>query len=1101
MAIRSDIRKILLIGAGPIIIGQACEFDYSGSQACRALMSEGYEVILVNSNPATIMTDPNLATRTYIEPITPEAVTAIIEKERPDAILPTMGGQTALNIAFQLHELGVLDKYNVELIGANFEAIRIAEDRDAFKKMVLEIGLEMLRSTTVETVGEAMAVAEDLGFPVIIRPAFTLGGSGGSVVYTPDELNQAVEHGLDLSPINQILLEESALGWKEYEFEVMRDAKDNVVIVCSVENIDPMGVHTGDSITVAPAQTLTDKEFQLLRDASIKIIRAVGVDAGGCNIQFAVHPKTGRIVIIEMNPRVSRSSALVSKATGVPIAKISAKLAIGRTLDEIPNDITRTTPASFEPSIDYVVTKIPRFSFEKFPGAQTMLSPQMKSVGEVMAIGRTFQESFQKALCGLETGLDGFRFPLIEISRQELMEKLSRTSSDRLRWIYQALHQHIPVRDIYDITGIDPWFLENFRELVQTEQALRGESLEVLSPADLRRVKSQGFSDTQLAHMLAKPGAKAETNSEKKVAETEQVRQQRQSQKLAPVFKAVDTCAGEFEAYTPYFYSTYETGENEATPSATPKKRVIILGSGPNRIGQGIEFDYCCVHAAMTLRELGYEAIMVNCNPETVSTDYDISDRLYFEPLIPESVLNIIEQESAHGPIGGLIVQLGGQTPLKLGRALQHEPVAILGTSVDSIDIAEDRDRFREIINRLGLKAPASGIARSNAEALVVARDIGYPLIVRPSYILGGQSMRILYSEESLQNYLDTVIHVEPDYPVLIDRFLEAAKEVDVDAVCDGKETYVAAILEHIEHAGVHSGDSSCVWPAQHISEKIRADIHTATEQLAVALGVKGLLNIQFAIKEETLYILEANPRASRTVPFVCKAAGIPLIQMAVRVMLGESLASVMESLTPQQREPLKYYHHVAVKAPVFPFIKFKESDPKLGPEMRSTGEVMGIDDDFPMAFAKAQIGAGHLLPLEGQVFISVNDLDKTEALAVARLYRDLGFDIVATSGTARFFQEAGIETQTILKKHEGSPNAGDRIADGAIRLVINTPAGEEAMADDSYIRKSAVIHNVPMATTLEGARAIAQAIAGLKQGKLTVKSIQEYLQPKSLVI
>ncbi|MBY0405665.1 MAG: carbamoyl-phosphate synthase large subunit, partial [Cyanobacteria bacterium] len=934
MALRSDIHKILIIGAGPIIIGQACEFDYSGSQACRALMAEGYEVVLVNSNPATIMTDPNLATQTYIEPLTVEIVKAIIEKERPDAILPTMGGQTALNIAFQLHDMGVLEEFGVELIGANFEAIQIAEDREAFKEMVLKVGLGMLRSFTVHTWEEAKAAALKLGFPLIIRAGFTLGGSGGSVVYTQEELEAAVLHGLDLSPINQLLLEESALGWKEYEFEVMRDAKDNVVIVCSVENIDPMGVHTGDSITVAPAQTLSDKEYQALRNASIQIIRAVGVDAGGCNIQFAIHPKTGRIVVIEMNPRVSRSSALVSKATGVPIAKISAQLAIGKTLDEIPNDITRTTPASFEPTIDYVVTKIPRFSFEKFPGAQTLLSPQMKSVGEVMAIGRTFQESFQKALCSLETGLDGFHFPRIQITRDELLAKLRRTSSDRLRWIYQALHDKIPVRDIYEATGIDPWFLENFRGLVNAEEKLVQFTPETLPTGFLQELKEKGFSDAHIGTLLNCPPSILET--------------QRQKAHLQPVFKSVDTCAGEFEAYTPYFYSTYEfaksgePSENEAHCESDPTKRVLILGSGPNRIGQGIEFDYCCVHAAFTLKKLGYEAIMINCNPETVSTDYDISDRLYFEPLTPESVMNIIHQELGGAPknfTGGIIVQLGGQTPLKLARALEKYNIPVLGTSIQSIDMAEDRDRFREIIHHLNIESPASGIARTEDEAFQVAQLIGYPLIIRPSYILGGQSMRILYSDESLKDYLSSVIRVESDYPVLIDRFLERAIEVDVDAICDGKETYVAAILEHIEHAGIHSGDSTCVWPAQTLSAEMLQQIEDATIKLAEALQVKGLMNLQFAIKDNTLYLLEANPRASRTVPFVCKASGLPLIQMAVRVMMGESLKAVLASLPPMQK-----YDHVAVKAPVFPFIKFKDTDPKLGPEMRSTGEVMGID-------------------------------------------------------------------------------------------------------------------------------------------------------------
>ena len=1028
-------------------------------------------MILISSNPATIMTDPELATRTYIEPVTPEAVTSVIIKEQPDAILPTMGGQTALNVAFQLHQQGVLSKHNVELIGANFEAIRISEDREAFKKMLQSENLEILRSQTVSNYEDALKIAEELGFPLIIRPSFTLGGSGGSVVYTESEFQALVAHGLSLSPIGEILIEESALGWKEYEFEVMRDTRNNVVIVCSVENLDPMGVHTGDSITVAPAQTLSDKEYHVLRDASIRIIRAVGVDAGGCNIQFAIHPDTGRVIVIEMNPRVSRSSALVSKATGVPIAKISARLAVGYTLDEIPNDITQTTPASFEPAIDYVVTKIPRFSFEKFPGSISELSPQMKSVGEVMAIGATFQESFQKALRGLEVGLSGFYFPALNIqgqapSRGQILEKLLRPSSDRIQWLYYAFRANISTLELNRLTGIDLWFLENLAELSRIEDQLRQDKN--IAPVLLQHAKKRGFSDAQIALLTAQPA--------------EAVRELRLNNKILPVYKAVDTCAGEFEAETPYFYSTYDGMENEAPVSSTPNKKVMILGGGPNRIGQGIEFDYCCVHAAQTLQALGYEAIMVNSNPETVSTDYDISDRLYFEPMTPEDVLNVIEQEKP----AGIIAQLGGQTPLKLSQSLRGQNIPILGTSTDSIDLAEDRDKLGKVLTQLGLKAPESGIERSEAEAPAVAHRIGFPLIARPSYVLGGQSMQIFYSEKNLKAYLANVVKVQPDYPVLIERFLESAKEVDVDAVCDGQSVYIGAVLEHIEHAGVHSGDSSCVWPVQTISKSLYQEITEATRALALALSVKGLLNIQFAICDEALYVLEVNPRASRTVPFVSKATGVPLVRMAIEVLLGKPLSQLLPV------EPLPA--HVAVKVPVFPFIKFKETDPTLGPEMRSTGEVMGIDQTFSMAFAKALIAAGHTLPSTGNVFISVNNADKPKALEVAKLYERLGFRIVATAGTAAYFQQHGLHAMLIPKKHEGqAQHAEALIAEGFIQLVVNTPAGESALADDSYIRKAAILYNVPMAATVSGAMAMAEAIEALgNTAALTVTSLQE---------
>lgn len=1073
---RTDIRRILVLGAGPIVIGQACEFDYSGSQACRALLAEGYEIILVNSNPATIMTDPNLSTVTYIEPLTVPILTSIIAREKPDALLPTMGGQTALNLAYELHKQGVLQRYNVQLIGANFAAIDVAEDREAFKALMDKIGLSSLRSQTVNTLQQGREAAKALGYPLILRPAFTLGGSGGAFVYSDAELDDKLHHALTLSPIQQVLIEESALGWKEYEFEVMRDQRDNVVIVCSVENIDPMGVHTGDSITVAPAQTLTDWEYQTLRNASIAIIRAVGVEAGGCNIQFAVHPDDGRVIVIEMNPRVSRSSALVSKATGVPIAKISAKLAVGLTLDEIQNDITRSTPASFEPSIDYVVTKIPRFSFDKFPEGGSRLSTQMKSVGEVMAIGRTFKESFQKALRGLETTTPATILPQGMVGRDELERRLSEPTADRMLWLYRALYQGFPTERVHELTGIDPWFIDNIRDVISTLTETRDTPLTLLDRDQWLDAKQDGLSDYQLGLLY---------HTSERV-----VRQAREAVDVRPVYKAVDTCAGEFQAETPYFYSTYDPGENEAPELLPPNKRVMILGGGPNRIGQGIEFDYCCVHAAFTLRERGYEAVMVNSNPETVSTDYDTSDRLYFEPLTPEDVHNLLAQEQ---PMG-VIAQLGGQTPLKLARSLRDDPnLRLLGTSVASIDAAEDREQFRAILEGLGLQAPASGIARNADEARRVASQVGYPVMVRPSYVLGGRAMHIVYSEASLNRVLTDVLAVEPDLPVLIDRFLERAQELDVDAVSDGEQTYIGAILEHIEHAGIHSGDSACVWPSQHLDSAMKQRIEAATGALAKALQVKGLLNIQFAIKDGELYVLEVNPRASRTVPFVCKCSGVPLVRIAVRVMLGDKLADVLREELPN---PLPA-GHVAVKVPVFPFIKFRESDPKLGPEMRSTGEVMGVDATFALAYAKALAAAGYELPLQGQVFVSVNNQDKPHAVAIARQYKALGFSLIATEGTAYALQEAGLPVRAIEKKHEGTYNAERLIAENEIQLVINTPEGEEALTDDSYIRKAAVIHNIPMATTLTAAEAMAQAIAALKSDRMSVRSLQELYTPQ----
>ena len=1082
---RTDIQRILILGAGPIVIGQACEFDYSGSQACRALMEEGYEVILVNSNPATIMTDPNLATRTYIEPLTVPMLERIIEKERPCALLPTMGGQTALNLAFALHEAGTLERFSVELIGANIEAITVAEDREAFKQLMNTLGFESMTSQTVTTMAEAYEAQKTLGLPLIVRPAFTLGGSGGSVVYTQEEFEAKVGLGLELSPISQVLLEESALGWKEYEFEVMRDQADNVVIVCSVENVDPMGVHTGDSITVAPAQTLSDVEYQTLRNASQAIIRAVGVDAGGCNIQFAIHPQTGKVVIIEMNPRVSRSSALVSKATGVPIAKISARLAVGLCLHEIPNDMTRSTPACFEPAVDYVVTKIPRFSFDKFPEGGNALSPQMKSVGEVMAIGRTFRESFQKAIRGLEITepqwnetTHGLTSGLL--SKATIEANLMQASAERIYWLIQALRQGFPVQRIQELTQIDPWFLVHLRAILDEEVNLcRFSQLKELNAPTLRHLKQQGLSDTQLAHHFGVPEWDVITL--------------RQQLGILPVYKAVDTCAGEFEAETPYFYSTYDPGENEAPalPAAVQanpalNKRVVILGGGPNRIGQGIEFDYCCVHAAMALKTLGYEPIMVNSNPETVSTDYDISTRLYFEPLTPEDVSNLLWQEQ---PLG-VIAQLGGQTPLKLARSLRHHPLfKPLGTSVETIDAAEDRELFKAILEQTGLKAPASGIARTEAEAVAVANTLGYPLMVRPSYVLGGRAMRVVYSEASLRSALEEVFALDPEMPVLLDSFLEDATELDVDAVSDGTHTYIGAVLEHIEQAGIHSGDSACVWPPQHLSASLLAEVERATSQLAEALGVKGLLNIQFAVKDDELFVLEVNPRGSRTVPFVSKCTGRPLVLMALRVMLGESLPAIVAVLNPPNRTGL-----VAVKEAVFPFIKFRESDPKLGPEMRSTGEVMGLDTNFAMAYAKALQGAGYELPLKGTLFLSVSDREKPAAVAVAQRYHALGFEVLSTQGTAAYINSAcGLAVKVVSKKHEGGAHTAETLIEqGGIQLVVNTPSGDEAWSDGSYIRKAAVRYNIPMTTTLRAAMAMAEAIEALRTVPPNLLCLQE---------
>jgi carbamoyl-phosphate synthase large subunit len=1067
---RADLQRILVIGSGPIVIGQAAEFDYSGTQATKALKEEGYEVILINSNPATIMTDPEFADRTYIEPVTPEYVELILEREKPDCILPTMGGQTALNVAMALSESGVLDRLGIELIGANARAIAIAEDRKLFAEAMQRIGLKIAPGGIATTVDEAMAIVERTGYPAIIRPSFTLGGTGGGIAYNRAEFEEAVRHGLDESPTRQILIERSVIGWKEFELEVMRDHDDNVVIVCSIENLDPMGVHTGDSITVAPAMTLTDREYQVMRDAAVAIIREVGVAAGGCNIQFAINPRDGEMFVIEMNPRVSRSSALASKATGFPIARIGAKLAVGYRLDEIANDITKTTPASFEPVLDYVVVKVPRFAFEKFPKADPRLTTQMKSVGEAMAIGRTFKEAFQKGLRALETGRYGWNVApraaddgLADDSIEALRSALRQPTPERIFQVKRALDRGMPIADVYELTGIDPWFLGQMQELIDAER--RYATARSASADLLREMKRMGFSDRQLGELRD---------------ETEDaVRQRRWSLGVRPSYKMVDTCAGEFPSATPYLYGSYDE-ESEAPRSG--RRSVVILGSGPNRIGQGVEFDYCCVRAVIALRQQGFETIMINSNPETVSTDFDTSDKLYFEPLTFEDVLEIVDREQPEG----VIVQLGGQTPLKLTRRLEAANVPILGTSPDAIDIAEDRRRFEAIAREIGLNQPPNGTATSVGEALAAAERIGYPVLVRPSYVLGGRAMQVVYDPRSLEEYFATAARVSEEKPVLIDQFLEDAFECDVDAIADGERVVIGGIMQHIEDAGIHSGDSACVLPPYLITEKDMETMREQTIALAKALGVVGLINVQYAIKNKIVYVLEVNPRASRTIPFVSKAIGVPLASYAARVMLGEKLENLgfIEEIAPP---------YVSVKEAVFPFNKFPGTDPILGPEMRSTGEVMGISDSFGGAFAKSQIAASNGLPLSGTVLITVNDSDKPTVTPIARRFHEMGFKILATLGTARYLRGRGVPARAVLKVHEGRPNCYDLLVNGDVQLLINTPLGKHSQIDDYRLRQGAIVHRVSYTTTMSAASAASDAILALKSREPSVRSLQEW--------
>ena len=1062
---RNDIKKILLIGSGPIIISQACEFDYSGTQACKALREEGYEVVLINSNPATIMTDPEMADRTYIEPITPEAVEKVIARERPDALLPTLGGQTGLNTAVALAESGVLKKYSVEMIGASLEVIHKAEDREKFRNAIEKIGLRMPKSGFARNMNEVLKIADAIGFPIIVRASFTLGGTGSGVAYNREELTEIAKTGLDASMITEVMIEESVLGWKEYELEVMRDKADNVVIICSIENFDAMGVHTGESITVAPAQTLTDKEYQVMRDAAIAIMREIGVETGGSNVQFAIHPRTGEMIVVEMNPRVSRSSALASKATGFPIAKIAAKLAVGYTLDEIPNDITRETMASFEPTIDYCVVKIPRWTFEKFPEAEDFLTTSMKSVGETMAIGRTFKEALQKAIRSLEIGRFALGQELPEESKDKkefLKSKLIKPNSLRLFYIAAAMQNAITIDEIYQLTKIDPWFLHQIKEIVDAEHELKNSTP---SAELLRAAKQMGFSDRALGVFW-------------KMTELE-IRQWREREKIIPVYKLVDTCAAEFEAYTPYYYSTYET-ENETRPSE--KKKVAIIGGGPNRIGQGIEFDYCCVHASFALREEGIESIMINSNPETVSTDYDTSDKLFFEPVTLEDTLNIIQTEKPDG----VIVQFGGQTPLNLARGLEAAGVKIIGTSPTAIDRAENRDRFQEIVTKLKLNQPDNDTAMDAEKALVAAERIGYPVLVRPSYVLGGRSMEIIHDPETLQTFMAKALLVSPGHPILIDKFLEDAIEIDVDAISDGETTVVAGIMEHIEEAGIHSGDSACILPPVTISSAIMKLIEKQTKMLAKELGVIGLMNIQYAVKDGILYVLEVNPRASRTAPFVSKAIGVPLAKLATKVMLGKSLKEMGFTEAPKPK-------HVSVKEAVFPFNRFPDVDILLGPEMKSTGEVMGIDHSFGLAFAKSQMAAGFKMPTKGSIFISVHDHHKDKIVPLAKSFQEMGFKILATTGTAKHLTNHGIEAAVIYKVSEGRPNVVDHIKNGGIQMVINTSVGRKSSRDAYHIRRGALTYNILYTTTLAGAKALGEATKAIIDEDWQVRSLQEY--------
>jgi len=1102
---RTDISSILVIGAGPIIIGQACEFDYSGTQAIKALREEGYRVVLVNSNPATIMTDPDMADATYIEPITPEVVARIIEKERPDALLPTMGGQTALNCALALFNDGTLDRLGVQMIGANADAIDKAEDRQRFREAMDKIGLESARSVVAHTLEEAIAGLEVTGLPAIIRPSFTLGGTGGGIAYNKAEFEAIVKSGLDASPTTEVLIEESLLGWKEYEMEVVRDRHDNSIIICSIENVDPMGVHTGDSITVAPALTLTDKEYQIMRSASIAVLREIGVETGGSNVQFAVNPKDGRLIVIEMNPRVSRSSALASKATGFPIARVAAKLAVGYTLDEIMNEITGATPASFEPTIDYVVTKIPRFAFEKFKGAEPLLTTAMKSVGEVMAIGRNIKESMQKALRGLETGLDGFnRVPALEGAAKDVITAaLAKATPDRLLVVAQAMREGLSVEEIHAITHYDRWFLRHIEEIVAEEAKIQQDGLPI-DAAGLRRLKAMGFSDKRLANLAVRSvgvaGGLAETQARRSgllhdalramagATSEDEVRALRHKLGVVPVFKRIDSCAAEFEAITPYMYSTYEApsfGEPEDEAMPSDRRKIVILGGGPNRIGQGIEFDYCCVHACFALAEAGYETIMVNCNPETVSTDYDTSDRLYFEPLTGEDVLEILRVEQQRGELVGVIVQFGGQTPLKLAQALEDAGIPILGTSPDAIDLAEDRERFAALVTKLKLKQPLNGIARSRDEAVAVANRIGYPVLMRPSYVLGGRAMEIVDSEQQLDDYIATAVQVSGDSPVLIDQYLRDAIECDVDALCDGEQVVVAGVMQHIEEAGIHSGDSACTLPPYSLPPEIIAEMERQAELLANGLGVRGLMNVQFAVKDGQVYLIEVNPRASRTVPFVAKAIGQPVAKIAARVMAGEKLSTF-----PPFKRDLPY---MAVKEAVFPFNRFPGVDPVLSPEMKSTGEVMGIDTDFATAFMKAQLGAGMKLPAGGTVFISVKSGDKPAILPAAQLLVEQGFRIIATSGTQRYLADAGVPVELVNKVAEGRPHIVDKIIDGEIALIFNTTEGWQSLKDSESIRRSALTEKVPYFTTAAASRAASEAIAAMRGSQLEVRSLQDY--------